>query len=40
MTEADIYIVIHQDNKYYIYKLIDRSEWLSSKQDIVSFFES
>jgi len=37
VTEADIYIVICHDNKYYTYKLTDQPEWPSSKQDIVSW---
>jgi len=40
VTEADIYIVIRQGNKYYTYKSTDRPGWPPSEEDIVSLFGS
>ena len=36
VAEADIYVVIRRDDKYYIYKSTDRPGWPPSQQDIVS----
>ena len=36
MTGAEIYWVIHHNNKYYTYKSTDRPGWPPSEQEIVS----